>query len=174
MFHNLKKRKINEVNLYNNILFLSRNKLLYTQIGLKDTFQNKINLVFIHISFIFTKINQKNKILDYKKFYQKMFDLIFENIELNMREIGYGDVIVNKNMKYLVRIFYNILLNCENYKNKTTKLKSLFLLNYLTLDSKKNNRQEACLISYFDKYCAFCLDLSHDKVLKGSLNFVYK
>ena len=83
MFHNLKKRKINEVNLYNSILFLSRNKLLYTQIGLKDTFQNKINLVFIHISFIFTKINQKNKILDYKKFYQKMFDLIFENIELN-------------------------------------------------------------------------------------------
>ena len=97
-----------------------------------------------------------------------------ENIELNMRELGYGDVIVNKNMKYLIRIFYNILFNCENYKNKTTKLKSLFLLNYLTLDSKKNNRVEARLISYFDKYCAFCLDLSHDKVLKGSLNFVYK
>ena len=95
MFHNLKKRKKNEVNLYNSILFLSRNKLLYTQIGLKDTFQNKINLVFIHISFIFIKINQKNEILDYKKFYQEMFDLIFENIELNMREIGYGDVIVN-------------------------------------------------------------------------------
>ena len=170
----LNNNKSQEEMLYNKILFLSRNKFFYTKIGLKDTFQNKINLVFIHISFIFTKINQKNKILDYKKFYQKMFDLIFENIELNMREIGYGDVIVNKNMKYLVRIFYNILLNCENYKNKTTKLKSLFLLNYLTLNSKKNNWQKSCLISYFDKYCAFCLDLSHDKVLKGSLNFVYK
>ena len=174
MFHNLKKRRINEINLYNSILFLSRNKVLYTQIGLKDTFQNKINLIFIHISFLFIKINQKNEILDYKKFYQKMFDLIFQNIELNMREIGYGDVIVNKNMKYLVRIFYDILLNCENYKNKTAKLKSIFLLNYLTLNSKKNNWQKSCLISYFDKYCTFCLDLSHDKVLKGSLNFVYK
>ena len=76
--------------LYNNILLLSRNKLFYTKFDLNDTFQNRIHLIFIHISFIFIKIKQnKNKI--YKIFYQKMFDLIFNKIELNMREIGFGD-----------------------------------------------------------------------------------
>ena len=30
------------------------------------------------------------------------------------------------------------------------------------------------LVSYFDKYQAFCLDLSSDNVLKGDLNFSYK
>ena len=46
--------------LYNNILFLSRNKLFYTKFYLSDTFQNRINLIFFHISFLFIKIKQNN------------------------------------------------------------------------------------------------------------------
>ena len=33
-----------------------------------------------------------------------------------MREIGFGDTTINKNMKFLVKTFYNILFNCEKYK----------------------------------------------------------
>ena len=61
----------------------------------------------------------------------------FNKIELNMREIGYGDMTLNKNMKFLVRIFYNILLNCENYKKKNSKNKNLFLLKYLTQNPRQ-------------------------------------
>ena len=110
--------------LYNNILLLSRNKLFYTMFNLTDTFQNRVYLIFIHISFLFIKIKQIKQKEIYKNFYQKMFDLIFKKIELNMREIGYGDIIVNKNMKFLVKTFYNILLNCESYNKKSVNLKS--------------------------------------------------
>ena len=101
--------------LYNNILSLSRNKLFFTKFGLADTFQNRIYLIFIHISFLFIKIKQNNQKEIYKIFYQKMFDLIFKNIELNMREIGYGDIVTNKNMKFLVltNLFYHI--NKKNF-----------------------------------------------------------
>ena len=68
-----------------------------------------------------------------------MFDFIFNKIELNMREIGYGDMTINKNMKFLVKIFYNILLNCENYKKKNLKNKNLFLLKYLTQNVDKKS-----------------------------------
>ena len=54
-------------------------------------------------------------------FFQKVFDLIFDKIAINMREIGYSDMMINKDMKFLVKIFYNILLNCENYKKKKRK-----------------------------------------------------
>ena len=94
--------------LYNNIHLLSRNTTFYTNFGLIDTFQNRIHLIFIHISFIFIKIKQdKNKI--YKSFYQEVFDLVFNKIETNMREIGHGDTTINKNMRSLVKTFYNIL-----------------------------------------------------------------
>ena len=114
--------------LYNNILLLSRNKLFYTKFDLKDTFQNRIHLIFIHTSFIFIKIKQNNRNKMFKVFYQKFFDLIFNNIELNMREIGYGDTTINKNMRLLTGTFYNILLRCEKYKIMKTEKKMNFAL----------------------------------------------
>ena len=77
MFKYSKKIKSQESTLYNKILFLSRNKLFYTKLNLNDTFQNRINLIFLHISFIFIKIKKKNENLHHKEFYQKTFDLIF-------------------------------------------------------------------------------------------------
>ena len=103
-----------------------------------------------------------------------MFDLIFDKIALNMREIGYSDMMINKNMKFLVKIFYNILLNCENYKKKNVKNKNLFLLKYLSQNENKKSTVNIELIEYFDKYQAFCFDLESDSVLKGDLNFNYK
>ena len=44
------KFKSNEYILYNKILRLSRNKLFYTKFALEDTFQNRISLIFFHIS----------------------------------------------------------------------------------------------------------------------------
>lgn len=174
MFKNSKKINTQEDILYNNILALSRNKLFFTKFGLADTFQNKICLIFLHISFLFTKIKQNNQKVLYKAFYQKMFDLIFKNIELNMREIGYGDTVLNKNMKFLVKTFYNILLNCENFNERSLNLKKMFFLKYLTHNNMNKEVDNSALIEYFDKYQAFCIDLSLDSVLKGNLNFKYK
>ena len=83
-------------------------------------------------------------------------------------------MMINKNMKFLVKIFYNILLNCENYKKKNINNKKLFLLKYLTVNIDKKSTNNIELVEYFDKYQAFCVDLSSDSVLKGDLNFNYK
>ena len=160
--------------LYNNILSLSRNKLFYNKFDLIDTFQNRIYLIFIHISFIFIKIKQNNNNRIYKIFYQKIFDLIFNKIELNMREIGFGDTAINKNMKFLVKIFYNILFNCEKYKKMRTDDKNKFFNKYLESNNVKNTVNNDNIIDYFDKYEAFCFDLNSNSVLRGELKFNYK
>jgi len=159
--------------LYNNILLLSRSKLFYTKFNLIDTFQNRIILIFIHACFLFVKIKQNKENNKYKLFYQKMFDLIFRKIELNMREIGYGDVTINKNMKFLVKTFYNILLGCENFKEKTQKSKSNFFSEYLNYQNNEKTSANLPLIKYFDKYESFCFNLNPDSVLEGDLNFKY-
>ena len=120
------------------------------------------------------KINQDKSNQTYKEFSQKFFDLIFAQIELNMREIGFGDVVVNKNMKYLVKIFYDILINCKNFKKKTLKRKNIFFSKHLKLNTDQKNLNNMHLIRYFDRYQAFCVDLSSDNVLKGNLKFNYK
>jgi len=171
---NFKKKDKNQKLLYNKIVLMSRNSRFYERLNLADSFQNRINLIFLHISFIFIKIkHEKNKLI-YKNFYQKMFDLTFKNIEINMREIGYGDVSVNKNMKILVKNFYNILLNCENLNKNPKKVIESFFISYLDKKNNKENLNISGLIDYFIKYEAFCFDLSSDSVLKGDLNFNYK
>ncbi len=160
--------------LYNNILLLSRNKLFYTKFDLIDSFQNRIHLIFVHISFIFIKIKQNDKNKMFKIFYQNLFDLIFNNIELNMREIGYGDTTINKNMRFLTKTFYNVLLNCEKYKKMNDDEKKVFFIKYLAQNNTKNNANIKLIVEYFNKYEAFCFDLSSDSVLKGELKFNYK
>ena len=160
--------------LYNNILLLCRNTLFYTKFDLIDTFQNRIHLIFIHISFIFIKIKQNDKNKIYKIFYQKIFDLVFNKIELNMREIGFGDTTINKNMRFLVKTFYNILFNCEKYKQMNIDAKNRFFNKYLELNNIKNTTNNRGIIEYFNKYEAFCFDLSPDSVLEGELKFDYK
>ena len=120
------------------------------------------------------KVNRNSKSSIYKVFYQNLFDFLFNQIDLNMREIGYGDVVINKNMKFLVKSFYSILLYCENYKKKTLKSKNNFLTKWFksNIDHKSRNYQP--LIDYFNKYEAFCFDLSSDSVLEGKINFNYK
>ena len=170
----IKQINTQENTLYNNILLLSRNKLFYTKFDLIDAFQNRIHLIFIHISFIFIKIKQNHKNKMFKIFYQNMFDLIFKNIELNMREIGYGDTTINKNMRFLTKTFYNVLLNCEKYKKMDEEEKKVFFNKYLTQNNIKNNANIKPIIEYFNKYEAFCFDLPSDSVLKGELKFNYK
>ena len=160
--------------LYNKILSLSRNKLFYTKFDLNDTFENRIHLIFLHVSFLFIKIKKSKQNPAIVKFNQGLFDLIFNQIELNMREIGYGDVLVNKNMKLLVKNFYNILLNCEMYNKKNTESKKEFILKYLKENNVKKHSINDFLIEYFNKYEAFCFDLSLDSVLSGGLNFTYR
>ena len=174
MYKNLNKNKHYENLLYNKIVSLSRNKFFYTKLNLKDSFQNRINLIFIHISFLFVKIKQVNSNKAFVGFYQSSFDVIFKKIEQNMRELGHGDVTVNKNMKFLVKVFYEVLLNCESYSNKNLDEKNIFLSKHLALNNDKKGVKCNDLVGYFDKYQSFCLDLSPDKVLKGELNFIYK
>ena len=159
--------------LYNKILTLSRNKFLYSNIGLSDTFITRINLIFFHSSFLTIKMKNYYKTNDLKKLSQNLFDYTFEKIELNMREIGYGDVTVNKNMKILVNNFYDILLSCETYtKLDLIKKKSLLLKYFFTAETKQDHNLTS-LIQYFDKYSTFCYDLSTDDILKAEINFNY-
>ena len=101
------KRHKNE--LYNKLVKLSRNNFFYRVTKLNDSFETRALLVLFHLAIIL-KSKKKEKS---KKAFQELFDNIFKNIEFNIRELGYGDTSVNKNMKTLHlgwQIYYFIFL----------------------------------------------------------------
>ena len=70
MFKFINKKNDKEQLLYNKIVFLSRNKLFYTKMHLGDTFQNRIMLIFLHISFIFAKSKNVKKMIFVEFFFK--------------------------------------------------------------------------------------------------------
>ena len=50
----------------------------------------------------------------------------------------------------------------------------MFFSKYLDLNKTKKDANYPSIIRYFDKFQAFCFDLSPDSILRGDLNFNYK
>ena len=107
------------------MLKLSRNIFFYKEIDLPDSFESRIYLMFIHFS-IMMKIFKKKE----AKLKQQDYDSLFHNIENNLRELGFGDVTVNKKMKDLNKILYDILLKVEDENLNKFKLNKKLILRY--------------------------------------------
>ncbi len=105
------------------------------------------------------------------KFPQKLYDNIFLNIEYHLREQGLGDMSINKKMKNLNKIFYDILLKINILKNKDFKTNKSLLEKYLIdfCSSKANKFTE--LADYFNKFYDFCFEMDNETMLKGDIKF---
>ena len=154
--------------LYNNLLNLSRNKFFYTKIKLDDTFETRLILMFIHFSLMMISTKKKGI-----KFSQEDYDFLFHNIENNLREIGLGDVNVNKKMKEFNRILYDILLKLETNFNNNNSLKSnsLIFKKYFTKLNKAKNEELEQIQNYFENFYNFCFELSTKNMLKDINKF---
>jgi cytochrome b pre-mRNA-processing protein 3 len=168
--HFFKSKKKNILPLYNKIVFLTRESFFYKDFKLTDSFSNRIYLIFFHLSFILVVL--KNKEIK-KNNQQDIFDFFFKQIELNCRELGYGDVTVNKKMKSLIKLFYLILMKCERWKKLQIVDKNNLLLNFFS-NNRDNKILTNKLANYFDKFALFIEDISLNSITKGVFNFVYK
>ena len=89
------------------------------------------------------------------KFKQQDYDSLFHNIENNLRELGFGDVTVNKKMKELNKILYDILLKIEDENSNKFKLNKRLIFRYFNSLSINNNENFNKFEEYFLKFYDF-------------------
>jgi cytochrome b pre-mRNA-processing protein 3 len=147
----------NYINIYNNLINYSRNKDLYQYLNREDKFSDRLTFFLIHFAF-FLK-NYKNK--ENKDVLQKIYDFNFRQLELSIREIGYGDQSINKKMKVYLNLFHAIVSEIHFWDelDKSDKLKklSLFLEDFKKIQF---------FVDYFDDY--------NQDLKKKSLTFFLK
>ena len=158
-------KKNNNYELYNNLLTLSRNKFFYEKIHLSDTYETRIYLMFVHFSIIL-KIFKKKKI----KFEQSQYDSLFHTIENNLRELGFGDVSVNKKMKDLNKIFYDVLLKL-NIGKDNFEINEKLILKYFDYLDFKNTEKMKDFSDYFTNFYKFCFDKPSNIMIEEAINF---
>jgi len=139
------------------LINFTRNKELYKDLNREDIFSDRLTLFLLHFSF-FLK-NYKNE--QNKKILQEIYDFNFRQLELSIREIGYGDQSINKKMKDYINLFHSMVSEVHFWdslsKDKKLDKISKFLADFKNIDE---------LTDYFDKF--------NSKLSKKTLNSYLK
>ena len=145
------------LNFYNNLIRLTTNKNLYKGLNTQDSFSDRLILFLIHFAF-FLKVYKKE---ENTKILQEIYDFNFRQMELTIREIGYGDQSINKKMKDYINFFHFIIIEIRLWddmkQDEKEKKISSFLSNFNNIDN---------LVEYFDDY--------NEKLKKKTLNSYLK
>ena len=131
------------IHIYNNLINLTTNKSLYEGLENQDTFADRLTLFLFHFAFFLKEFKDQNN----EVILQDIYDFNFRQLELSIREIGYGDQSINKKMKDYINIFHAIVSEIHFWDNSTKidkeKKISIFLTNFKKTDY---------LVEYFEKY----------------------
>ena len=153
---------INEfTSLYNNLVKLSRNKNLFSIFTDKDTFSDRILILLFHFAFFLRQYKDNTE----KEYLQKFYDYFFRQIELNLREIGYGDVSINKKMKDYINIFYSILDKINDWSKLDNVRKGEILGFYYKLKG-----DHVKIVNYFDNFEIYLSKTSLKSFTKSVIN----
>ena len=139
---------------------LTRNKNLYN-INKEDTFYDRMIVFFFHLAFllkIYKKIENKNDL-------QNFFDYSIRQIELSIRELGYGDATINKKMKDYVNLLFSIIDRIDSWELKNSNEKIEIIKFYLEdLQNYEN------FVNYLEKYRIFLTKNTFKNLTKDIIN----
>ena len=131
------------IHVYNNLINYTRNKDLYKNLSREDNFSDRLTLFLLHFSF-FLK-NYKNE--ENKKILQEIYDYNFRQLELSIREIGYGDQSINKKMKDYINLFHSMVSEIHFWDDLSKSDKLIKISPFLN-DFQNNDE----LLEYFDNF----------------------
>ena len=155
---------IEYLNIYNNLIKLTRNKNLYLNLKNKDTFSDRLIILLFHFGFFLQFYKDEAT----KKDSQNLFDFVIKQIELSIREIGYGDVSINKKMKDYVNLFYLILEKIEKWHSLEKSKKTNLIADLINIE-----RDNDLLANYFDKYREFLINNPLKNFRKDIIEFKF-
>ena len=112
----------------------------------------------LHFAF-FLKIYKEN---NDKKLLQEIYEQTFRQVELSIREIGYGDQSINKKMKDYLNLFYGMIDKIHDWDNLNIESRASILQKFLD-----NAVNVDFLVDYFEKYRLNLLNNTLNSYIKG-------
>tara|TARA_B100001121_G_scaffold44436_1_gene38099 strand:+ start:365 stop:829 length:465 start_codon:yes stop_codon:yes gene_type:complete len=149
------------LDIYNNLIRLTRNKNLYKNKEL-DTFYDRMIIFFFHLSFLLKENKDKENPVDLQEF----FDFCIRQIELSIREIGYGDATINKKMKDYINLLYSIIDKVHKWETIDDNEKSKILKKYIDISDNSQS-----YIDYFENFRDFLIKNSFKNLSKHIISF---
>ena len=152
---------MNYIYFYNKLINLTTNKILYKNLDKQDSFNDRLLIFLFHFAF-FLKVFKSEK---NEKKLQEIYDFNFRQLELSIREIGYGDQSINKKMKDYINVFHAIVSDIHFWDNLEVIKKREIIAKFL--DNFKNTEE---LVDYFNDYYLNLSKNTLNSYLKSVIN----
>ena len=153
--------KVHYLNIYNNLIKLTRNKSLFEKLNIQDSFYDRMIVFFIHFAF-FLKVYKKE---DNKQYLQKLYDFVFNQIDISLQEAGHGDTTINKKMKNYVSIFHSIIKKVDYWESLKNEEKTNFFSTFF-----EHSIESSYFVEYFEKYRNFLTNNTLNHFTKGVIS----
>lgn len=106
LFHWIKRKALRRkqaAGLYQAALAQSRNPAFYDALGVADTMDGRFDLLCLHVFLLIDRLDRFST--EGRKLGQALFDAMFKRMDLDLREMGIGDLGVPKHMQKMMKAF---------------------------------------------------------------------
>jgi len=159
--------------IYQNIIERSRLKYFYLDKEVDDAFESRFDLIIFHSFIIFQFFREME--INNNSLPQDLFDFMFNDFENNLREMGLGDVAVNKKMKVFISAFYGRISNyskgIQMYRIQKNKQK---LFDTVKGNIYKNKEVSSTSVDFFVEYLLLNLDKFMNSTLENNISTTFE
>jgi cytochrome b pre-mRNA-processing protein 3 len=93
--------------LYSAIVAQARRPEFYINLGAPDTVEGRFDMIVLHAVLLMRRLKREDRAAH--DLSQAVFDLMFDDMDHNLREMGVGDLAVGKRVKKMAQAFYGRL-----------------------------------------------------------------
>ena len=105
------------MNLYSALVKQARRPVFYSTGAVPDTPDGRYDMIMIHAFLLLHRLKRDQKVT--QEISQAVFDVMFQDMDKNLREMGVGDVGVSHRIKDMAKAFYGRISVYEDGLNRS-------------------------------------------------------
>lgn len=155
--------------IYGSIVRQSRRTEFYTDLGVADTVDGRFDMIVLHAALVIRRLTAAGGAGP--RVAQKVFDVMFLDMDHSLREMGVGDLSVGKHVKGMAKAFYGRAAAYEQGLAEDPALLKQALRRNLYRKTEPTDAQVEVMCAYVSRQAAALDGQSLESLLGGALGW---
>ncbi len=157
--------------LYHSVVHQARQPDFYLKCGVPDTVDGRFDLIALHAFLVMRRLRGPDE--ENARLAQALFDVMFADMDRNLREMGTGDLSLGRKIRQLTEIFYGRIKAYEDGLATDAEAGQLAqaLRRNLFRKSEPNDRQVGAIARYVTREVSQSGQWDLDALRTGQLSF---
>ncbi|WP_413203746.1 ubiquinol-cytochrome C chaperone family protein [Rhodospirillum sp. A1_3_36] len=163
--------------LYGILVGQARQPAFYEAMGVPDTVDGRYDMLVVHAALILRRLSvvqpdvTANRRSPSARLAQELFDLLFKDMDRNLREMGVSDYKVGKEIKKMARAYYGRALSYETGFKDGSLEKALTENVFRAANPKADPAKVALLAAYMRREAKALESVPEERLLAGQMSF---